>query len=151
MSKYQLYSLFVALETVALAFYPLVAYNRKSTKSLEAGIKYLIFGALSSSLLLLGIVLIYGVGANPAAWGAVPPGPIGMDFLSFDYVALLLEENQGAFLLLRSGVVLVLSGIAFKIGAAPFQIWVPDVYHGSPMPITAYLAVSSKAADFSFY
>ena len=60
--------LFVALETVALAFYPLVAYNRKSTKSLEAGIKYLIFfGALSSALLLLGIVLIYGVGANPAA------------------------------------------------------------------------------------
>ena len=60
--------LFVALETVALAFYPLVAYNRGSTKSLEAGIKYLLFGALSSALLLLGIVLIYGVGANPMAW-----------------------------------------------------------------------------------
>ena len=139
--------LFVALETVALAFYPLVAYNRNSTKSLEAGIKYLVFGALSSALLLLGIVLIYGVGANPSAWGAVSPNPIEIDFLSFDYVALLLEENQG-HLLLRSGVVLVLSGIAFKIGAAPFQIWVPDVYHGSPMPITAFLAVSSKAAGF---
>jgi NADH-quinone oxidoreductase subunit N len=70
-----------------------------------------------------------------------------MDFLSFDYVALLLEENQG-HLLLRAGIVLVLSGIAFKIGAAPFQIWVADVYHGSPMPITAFLAVSSKAAGF---
>ena len=139
--------LFVALETVALAFYPLVAYNRNSTKSLEAGIKYLVFGALSSALLLLGIVLIYGVGANPSAWSAVSPGPHGMDFLSFDYVALLLEENQG-HLLLRAGVVLVLSGIAFKVGAAPFQIWVADVYHGSPMPITAFLAVSSKAAGF---
>jgi len=139
--------LFVALETVALAFYPLVAYNRNSTKSLEAGIKYLVFGALSSALLLLGIVLIYGVGANPSAWSAVSPGPYGMDFLSFDYVALLLEENQG-HLLLRAGVVLVLSGIAFKVGAAPFQIWVADVYHGSPMPITAFLAVSSKAAGF---
>jgi NADH-quinone oxidoreductase subunit N len=139
--------LFVALETVALAFYPLVAYNRNSTKSLEAGIKYLVFGALSSALLLLGIVLIYGVGANPPAWSAVSPGPHGMDFLSFDYVALLLEENQ-RHLLLRAGIVLVLSGIAFKIGAAPFQIWVADVYHGSPMPITAFLAVSSKAAGF---
>jgi NADH-quinone oxidoreductase subunit N len=87
------------------------------------------------------------VGANPSAWSAVSPGPFGMDFLSFDYVALLLEENQG-HLLLRAGVVLVLSGIAFKVGAAPFQIWVADVYHGSPMPITAFLAVSSKAAGF---
>ena len=95
--------LFVALETVALAFYPLVAYNRGSTKSLEAGIKYLLFGALSSALLLLGIVLIYGVGANPMAWGAVSPGPIGMDFL-FDYVALLLEENQSSITTNRSCV-----------------------------------------------
>ena len=61
---------FVALETVALCFYPLVAYDRQSAKSLEAGIKYLIFGALSSALLLFGIVLLYGVGSNPEAWGA---------------------------------------------------------------------------------
>ena len=139
--------LFVALETVALAFYPLVAYNRDSIKSLEAGIKYLIFGALSSALLLLGIVMLYGVGSNPEAWGAVSPVPSGMDYLAFDYLGLLLEANQNN-LLLRSGVVLVLAGIAFKIGAAPFQIWVPDVYHGSPNPITAFLSVSSKAAGF---
>lgn len=139
--------LFVALETVAIAFYPLVAFNRSSPKSLEAGIKYLIFGALSSALLLLGIVLIYGVGSNPAAWGAISPVNSGVDFLSFDFVGDLLEINQDN-LLLRGGVVLVLSGLAFKIGAAPFQIWVPDVYHGSPIPITAFLAVSSKAAGF---
>ena len=139
--------LFVALETVALAFYPLVAYNRDSIKSLEAGIKYLIFGALSSALLLLGIVMLYGVGSNPEAWGAISTGPYGVDFLSFDYLGILLETNQNN-LLLRSGVVLVLAGIAFKIGAAPFQIWVPDVYHGSPNPITAFLSVSSKAAGF---
>ena len=139
--------LFVALETVALAFYPLVAFDRSSEKSLEAGIKYLIFGALSSALLLLGIVFLYGVGANPSAWGAISPGDYKMDFLSFEYVGLLLEQNPDN-LILRSGVVLVLSGIAFKIGAAPFQIWVPDVYHGSPVPVTAFLAVSSKAAGF---
>lgn len=139
--------LFVALETVAICFYTLVAYNRHSSKSLEAGIKYLVFGALSSSLLLLGIVLLYGVGANPEAWGASYPGYESMDPLSFQYLGNLMEENPDN-LLLRAGVVLIIAGIAFKVGAAPFQIWVPDVYHGSPMPITAFLAVSSKAAGF---
>lgn len=139
--------LFVALETVAICFYTLVAYNRDSSKSLEAGIKYLVFGALSSSLLLLGIVLLYGVGANPEAWGASYPNHESMDPLAFTYLGNLLEENQDN-LLLRTGIVLIVAGIAFKVGAAPFQIWVPDVYHGSPMPITAFLAVSSKAAGF---
>ena len=139
--------LFVALETVALCFYTLVAYNRDSAKSLEAGIKYLIFGALSSALLLFGIVLLYGVGANPEAWGASYPGHESMDPLSFQYLGNLMSENPDN-LMLRAGVVLVLAGIAFKVGAAPFQIWVPDVYHGSPLPITAFLGVSSKAAGF---
>lgn len=139
--------LFVALETVAICFYVLVAYNRNSSKSLEAGIKYLVFGALSSALLLFGIVLLYGVGANPGAWGASYPGYETMDPLSFEYLGNLMEENPEN-LLLRAGVVLIIAGIAFKVGAAPFQIWVPDVYHGSPMPITAFLAVSSKAAGF---
>ena len=138
---------FVALETVALCFYPLVAYHKDSAKSLEAGIKYLIFGALSSALLLLGIVLLYGVGANPAAWGATLPSVGSSDSFSFDNLYHLLAQNPD-HLLLRSGVVLIISGIAFKIGAAPFQIWVPDVYHGAPMPVTAFLAVSSKAAGF---
>ena len=138
--------LFVALETVAICFFVLVAYQRGSTKSLEAGLKYLVFGALSSSLLLFGIVLIYGVAANPETWGCVPAGE-GQDSLAFGYLANFLEANSGN-LVLRAGVVLVISGIAFKIGAAPFQIWVPDVYHGSPMPVTAFLAVSSKAAGF---
>ena len=139
--------LFVALETVALCFYALVAYNRDSSKSLEAGIKYLIFGALSSSLLLFGIVLIYGVASNPEAWGASYLGYASSDPLSFDYLNGFLFENSEN-LIVRAGVVLVFAGIAFKVGAAPFQIWVPDVYHGSPMPITAFLAVSSKAAGF---
>ena len=139
--------LFVSLETVAICFYTLVAYNRNSSKSLEAGIKYLIFGALSSSLLLFGIVLLYGVGSSPEAWGAVYDGADGQDPLGFQYIGNLIEANPD-HLLLRAGVVLIIAGIAFKIGAAPFQIWVADVYHGSPMPITAFLAVSSKAAGF---
>ena len=139
--------LFVALETVAVCFYTLVAYNRNSAKSLEAGMKYLIFGALSSSMLLFGIVLLYGVAANPEAWGASYENFADQDPLGFQYLGNLLEANPD-HLLLRAGVVLIIAGIAFKIGAAPFQIWVPDVYHGSPMPITAFLAVSSKAAGF---
>ena len=139
--------LFVALETVAVCFYTLVAYNRESAKSLEAGIKYLIFGALSSSLLLFGIVLLYGVASSPEIWGANYENYAGQDPLGFQYLGNLLEANPDHFLL-RAGVVLIISGIAFKIGAAPFQIWVPDVYHGSPMPVTAFLAVSSKAAGF---
>jgi len=139
--------LFVALECVALCFYALVAFNRESAKSLEAGIKYLIFGALSSSFLLFGIVLLYGVASNPELWGATFVGSEIRDPLSFDYLGDLVRENSDN-LLIRTGIVLVIAGIAFKIGAAPFQIWVPDVYHGSPMPITAFLSVSSKAAGF---
>ena len=138
---------FVALETVALCFYPLVAFDRESPKCLEGGIKYLIFGALSSALLLLGIVLIYGVGANPEAWGANLANTSTSDAFTFDAVYQLIAANPDHSLI-RAGVVLILSGIAFKVGAAPFQIWVPDVYHGAPMPVTAFLAVSSKAAGF---
>ena len=129
--------LFVALETVAICFYALVAYNRNESKSLEAGIKYLVFGALSSSLLLLGIVLLYGVGANPEAWGASYPGYESMDPLAFQYLGNLMDENPDN-LLLRAGVVLIIAGIAFKVGAAPFQIWVPGVYHGSLCPLPLF-------------
>jgi len=138
--------MFVALETVAICLYVLVGFRRESAKSLEAGFKYLVFGALSSSLLLFGIVLLYGVSANPESWGCKPVADFADPF-SFAYLAVFLEDNPDNFVL-RAGVVLILSGIAFKVGAAPFQIWVPDVYHGSPMPVVAFLAVSSKAAGF---
>lgn len=133
--------LFVALEAVTIAFYVLVAYCRTNSLSLEAGLKYLILGALSSSILLFGIVLLYGVAGNPA-----------MDFSSGD--SLNFEQLQSFIamhpdnLLVRVGAVLVIAGICFKIGAVPFQIWVPDVYQGAPTPVTAYLAIASKAAGF---
>ena len=74
-------------------------------------------------------------------------GAAGQDALSFTYLAEFLAQNT-EHPMLRAGVVLIISGIAFKVGAAPFQIWVPDVYHGAPMPVTAFLSVSSKAAGF---
>ncbi len=137
--------LFVALETVTIGFYILVAYGRTNSLSLEAGLKYLIAGALSSGIMLFGIVLLFGVGSNPLLPGS------SIDPLQFGNLATFLAASGEAGpnahnLMALIGAGLVLSGIAFKIGLVPFQIWIPDVYQGAPTPITAFLAVASKAA-----
>jgi len=134
--------LFVALETVTIGFYILVSYCRTSTASLEAGLKYLVMGALSSGLLLFGIVLLYGVAGNPA----LPAHSASS--MHFGDLAAFLAANPHNFLA-SVGIVLVLAGVAFKIGAFPFQIWIPDVYQGAPTPVTAFLAVASKGAGFA--
>jgi NADH-quinone oxidoreductase subunit N len=133
---------FVALETITVGFYILVAYFRTSPLSLEAGLKYLITGALSSGILLFGIVLLYGVAGNPT----LPASSTGS--MNFNALRVFLEANPDNFLA-GVGIVFVLAGVAFKIGAVPFQIWIPDVYQGAPTPVTAFLAVASKAAGFS--
>lgn len=132
---------FVALETITVGFYILVAYFRTSPLSLEAGLKYLISGALSSAILLFGIVLLYGVAGNPTLPGA------SAESMNFNALSAFLDANPGNFLA-SVGIVFVLAGVAFKIGAVPFQIWIPDVYQGAPTPVTAFLAVASKAAGF---
>ena len=134
--------LFVALETVTVGFYILVGYFRTNPRSLEAGLKYLILGALSSAILLFGIVLLYGAAGDRALRGATASP------MNFDQLRLFLAVNPGNFLA-SAGIVLVLAGVAFKIGAVPFQIWIPDVYQGAPTPVTAFLAVASKAAGFA--
>ncbi|HEY1847999.1 MAG TPA: NADH-quinone oxidoreductase subunit N, partial [Opitutaceae bacterium] len=133
--------LFVALETLTVGLYVLVSYYRSNAATLEAGLKYLVMGALSSALLLFGIVLLYGV-----AGSAGLPGRTA-DAMQFSALAGFLEANPHNFLA-AAGITLVLAGVAFKIGAFPFQIWVADVYQGAPTPVTALLAVSSKAAGF---
>lgn len=133
---------FVALETITIGFYILVSYFRNSSLSLEAGLKYLITGALSSAILLFGIVLLYGVSGNKSLpLHALSP-------MSFGDLHDFLAANPDNFLA-SVGIVLVISGVAFKIGAVPFQIWIPDVYQGAPTPVTAFLAVGSKAAGFA--
>lgn len=133
--------LFVALETVTVAFYVLVAYCRTSQFSLEAGLKYLILGAMSSAILLFGIVLLYGIAGNPTMVGASSDS---LNYTQLSNFILLNADN----LIVKVGALLVVAGICFKIGAVPFQIWVPDVYQGAPTPVTAYLAVASKASGF---
>jgi NADH-quinone oxidoreductase subunit N len=134
--------LFVALETLTIGLYILVSYYRTSALSLEAGLKYLVMGALSSGMLLFGIVLLYGVAGNPA----LPS--YSTESMQYGELGAFLAANPNNFLA-SLGIVLVLAGVAFKIGAFPFQIWIPDVYQGAPTPVTAFLAVASKGAGFA--
>jgi NADH-quinone oxidoreductase subunit N len=134
--------LFVALETLTIGLYILVSYYRTNALSLEAGLKYLVMGALSSGLLLFGIVLLYGVAGNPSLPAHTSAA------MQYSELARFLAANPNNFVACI-GIVLVLTGVAFKIGAFPFQIWIPDVYQGAPTPVTAFLAVASKAAGFA--
>lgn len=122
---------FVALELVTITFYILVAYMRRNLGSLEAGVKYLILGALSTGFLVYGIAWIYGT----------------CHTLNFEQLHQVLGGMEAGTPLLF-GIALVLIGLAFKIGAVPMQIWIPDVYQGAPTPTTAFLSVGSKAAGF---
>ncbi|MCC5790707.1 MAG: NADH-quinone oxidoreductase subunit N [Opitutales bacterium] len=134
--------IFITLETVTIGFYILVSYFRNQPISLEAGLKYLILGGLSTGLLLFGIALLYGAAGNPQLAGATAEG-LNLQALR----AFLL--NHGDHTLAVAGMLLVLFGIAFKVAVFPFQIWVPDVYQGAPTAVTAFLGVCSKAAGFA--
>jgi NADH-quinone oxidoreductase subunit N len=123
--------LFVSLELITVTFYVLTSFQRAQRRSLEAGVKYLIIGALSTCFTVFGIALVYGVSGK-------------MNFGDLALVAPMYHYNQ-VFL---CGLLLVMVGLGFKIAAFPFQIWAPDVYQGSPAPTTAFLAVGSKAAGF---
>ncbi|MBJ7285261.1 MAG: NADH-quinone oxidoreductase subunit N [Akkermansiaceae bacterium] len=126
---------FVALELITVTFYVLVAYMRRNVGSLEAGVKYLILGALSTGFLVYGIAWIYG----------------SLGTMNFDAISILLQADGGANIQLTPllfGVALVIVSLGFKIGAVPMQVWIPDVYQGAPTPVTAFLSVGSKAAGF---
>ncbi len=122
---------FVSLELVTITFYILVAYMRRNVGSLEAGVKYLILGALSTGFLVYGIAWIYGATGT----------------MSISGIATLSPQITNPTPLLF-GIALVMVGLGFKIGAVPMQMWIPDVYQGAPTPTTAFLSVGSKAAGF---
>jgi NADH-quinone oxidoreductase subunit N len=123
--------LFVSIELITVTFYVLVSFQRSRLVSLEAGVKYLILGALSSAFMVYGIALVWGTTGK----------------LNFNELALVAGQFAGNKIFLL-GMVLVLVGLGFKIAAFPFQIWAPDVYQGAPTPTTAFLAIGSKAAGF---
>jgi NADH-quinone oxidoreductase subunit N len=123
--------LFVSIELITITFYVLTSFQRSRLVSLEAGVKYLILGGLSSAVMVFGIALVWGTSGQ-------------FNFTELANVSATVADNK-IFLM---GVLLVLVGLGFKIAAFPFQIWAPDVYQGAPTPTTAFLAVGSKAAGF---
>lgn len=123
--------LFVSLELITVTFYVLVSFQRARLHSLEAGVKYLIIGALSTGFTVFGIALVYGLSHK----------------LNFDELAVV-DGQFSANKLFLFGLLLVTIGLAFKISVFPVQIWAPDVYQGAPSPTVAFLAVGSKAAGF---
>ncbi len=122
---------YLGLELLALSSYALVALNRDSAVSAEAAIKYFVLGALASGLLLYGMSMVYG------ATGTLDLARIGAS------IGTLEHPNLLAF-----GLVFIVVGIAFKLGAAPFHMWLPDVYHGAPTAITVFIGSASKIAAF---
>ena len=123
--------LFVSIELITITFYILVSFQRHRLHSLEAGVKYLILGAVSSAFMIYGIALVFGVA-----------GSLQFDDLHAQQSELIQSK---VFLF---GMLFLFAGLAFKISAFPFQVWAPDVYQGAPTPTTAFLAVGSKAAGF---
>lgn len=128
-----LMSLYMGLELQSLALYVVASLRRDSVKSTEAGLKYFVLGALSSGLLLYGASLTYG-------------------FAGTTQFAGIIESTEGGVSLgLLFGLVFLTAGFAFKVSAAPFHMWTPDVYEGSPTPVTAFFATAPKVAAMALF
>lgn len=131
-SSADLLLMFISLEIFTLSLYILAAYMRRELISIEAGLKYLILGSLASAFLIYGIAVLYTAAGSTSlltirqAFDASPNHPM-----------------------MLFGILLILSGLGFKIASVPFQLWVPDVYEGAPAPVVAYLSVASKSAGFA--
>jgi len=134
-SANDLMSLYVGLELQSLALYVLAAIRRDSLRATEAGLKYFVLGALSSGMLLYGAGLIYGY-----------TGATGFDAIAERIVAMG-TPSVGLII----GIVFLLAGLAFKVSAAPFHMWTPDVYEGADTPITAFFAAAPKAAALALF
>jgi len=127
-----LISIFIGLETMAVAFYILTGFIKPNPRSNEAAVKYFLLGAFSVGILLYGMSLMYGLS-----------GTTGLRAMATAFV------GQERDLRLILAVILVVAGVGFKIAAVPFHMWAPDVYEGAPTPVTAFLSVGSKAASFA--
>ena len=130
-SARDLVSIFVAIELISIPAYLMAAWRKRDLKSNEAGLKYMLMGVFASGILLYGMSLLYGVA--------------GSTKLSDIAEALAIGESKPVFTL---AIVFTVIGFGFKVSAVPFHTWAPDTYEGAPTPLTAFLAVASKAAGF---
>jgi NADH-quinone oxidoreductase subunit N len=134
-SAHHFITLFLGLELLALSQYAMVALQRDSARATEAAMKYFVLGALSSGLLLYGMSMIYGATGS----------------LELTRVAYAIEHATAMHpTLVVFGLVFVVAGIAFKLGTAPFHMWIPDVYHGAATPTTLFVGAAPKLAAFAF-
>ena len=135
-SSHSFLTLYLGLELMSLSMYAMVALQRDEARASEAAMKYFVLGALASGMLLYGISMIYGATGT----------------LNIGEVAQAIQQqgsNSDLNLVLVFGLVFMVSGIAFKLGAVPFHMWVPDVYHGAPTSVTTYIASAPKIAAFA--
>ncbi len=132
-SAHSLLTIYLGLELFSLSLYTMVAFNRDSLQASEAAMKYFVLSALASGILLYGLSLLYGL-----------TGTLDMTQVA-DFARHHLGENRA----LVFALAFVLVGVAFKFGAAPFHMWIPDVYHGAPTPVTLYLGAAPKIAAFA--
>ncbi len=130
----ELLTAYISLEVLSFSLYILVSFARMDPRSNEGGLKYMLLGAFASAMLLYGLSLIYGSS--------------GSTFYS-DIAAAYAGGTESFDLALLMGLVLLLAGLGFKVAAVPFHMWTPDAYEGAPLPITAYLSATSKAAGFA--
>jgi len=154
-SSGDLMSLFLSLEIQSLCFYVLAATGRTSEFSTEAGLKYLVLGAFSSGVLLFGCSLLYGFSGTTSLYevSLVAGQNFGDEFGLWDPTVgrILLDPYTQSFALGTSvGLLFILFGVLFKLGAAPFHSWVPDVYDGAPIFITTFFAAVPKVAILAF-
>jgi len=127
-------TLYIGLEVLALSMYALVALQRDSAVATESAMKYFILGAMASGFLLYGMSMIYG----------------GTGSLDIQTISNVIKAGQGNDMLLVFGLAFLVAGLAFKLGAVPFHMWVPDVYHGAPTAMTMFIGTAPKLAAFAF-
>src|ERR1051325_5246275 len=155
---YDLISLYISLELMALTFYVLVAFTKREKKSNEAAMKYFLLGAFSSGILLYGMSLIYGIAGSTnigeinhhlsEAWPNVQAAAEAVRSGNFTDQQNMLAGLRPFMLF---GMIALGAGLFFKVAAVPFHMWAPDVYEGAPTSVTAFLSTGSKAASFALY
>ncbi|KAF3887335.1 MULTISPECIES: NAD(P)H-quinone oxidoreductase subunit N [Nostocales] len=131
----ELVMIFISLETLSISSYLLTGYTKRDPRSNEAALKYLLIGASSTAVFLYGVSLLYGLSGGQTQLSAIANG--------------IATAGFGQSLGLVISLVFVIAGVGFKISAAPFHQWTPDVYEGAPTPVIAFLSVGSKAAGFA--
>ena len=134
---------FLAVETLSISLYILAGFLRSDKRSSEAGMKYFLFGAFTSTIMLYGMSLLYGFIGQTNLYA------IGEKLHTMPFTAADGTIDASLALPILLSMVMIVVGFGFKVSAVPFHFWTPDVYEGAPTPVTAFISVASKAASFA--